>query len=90
MLDALGLSWLFIELEAGWQTFEQTGAALPEATLTALRECDAALFGAVSSPSRRVDGYSSPIIGMRKALDLYGNLRPIVSSPPPEICILLK
>jgi homoisocitrate dehydrogenase len=28
-----------------------------------------------------VAGYSSPIIGMRKALDLYANLRPIVSVP---------
>jgi len=28
-----------------------------------------------------VEGYSSPIIGMRKALDLYANLRPVISAP---------
>src|SRR5258707_4872118 len=30
-----------------------------------------------SSPSRRVTGYSSPIVAMRKALDLYANIRPV-------------
>jgi homoisocitrate dehydrogenase len=46
-----------------------------------LRKCNGALFGAVSSPTHKVQGYSSPILGMRKALDLYANLRPVVSAP---------
>ncbi len=71
----------FVELAAGWDTFQREGTALPDETLIALRNCDGALFGAVSSPSQRVDGYSSPIIGMRRALDLYANLRPVVSAP---------
>ncbi|MEZ4833291.1 MAG: isocitrate/isopropylmalate family dehydrogenase, partial [Caldilineaceae bacterium] len=33
------------------------------------------------SPSHKVDGYSSPIVALRKSLDLYANLRPIVSAP---------
>lgn len=32
-----------------------------------------------SSPSRRVVGYSSPIVAMRKTLDLYANIRPVKS-----------
>lgn len=32
-----------------------------------------------SSPSRRVVGYSSPIVALRKKLDLYANIRPVVS-----------
>ena len=32
-----------------------------------------------SSPSRRVAGYSSPIVQLRKELDLYANIRPVVS-----------
>lgn len=32
-----------------------------------------------SSPSRRVTGYSSPIVALRKKLDLYANIRPVVS-----------
>ena len=39
------------------------------------------MFGAVSSPSGRVDGYRSPILELRRELDLYANLRPVVSSP---------
>ena len=32
-----------------------------------------------SSPSRKVVGYSSPIVALRKKLDLYANIRPVVS-----------
>lgn len=42
-------------------------------------ECDGALFGAVSSPSTAVKGYSSPIVALRKRLDLYANVRPVKS-----------
>lgn len=42
-------------------------------------ECDGALFGAVSSPSTAVKGYSSPIVALRKKLDLYANVRPVKS-----------
>jgi len=40
-------------------------------------ECDGALFGAVSSPTNKVAGYSSPIVALRKKLDLYANVRPV-------------
>lgn len=32
-----------------------------------------------SSPTRRVTGYSSPIVQLRKELDLYANVRPVAS-----------
>ena len=44
-------------------------------------ECDAAMFGSVSSPSHKVAGYSSPIVALRKHLDLYANVRPVKSVP---------
>jgi isocitrate/isopropylmalate dehydrogenase len=48
--------------------------------LRTLKEsCDCALFGSVSSPSTRVAGYSSPIVALRKVLDLYANVRPVKS-----------
>lgn len=81
VLAALGLDLEFVHLDAGWDAFLRTGNALPEETVAVLRECDAALFGAVSSPSRRTPGYSSPILQLRKTLDLYGNLRPAQSAP---------
>ncbi len=81
VLLATGLPITFMTLAAGWETFQQQGTALPAATVDALHTCDGALFGAVSSPSQRVEGYSSPIIGLRKHFDLYANLRPILSVP---------
>ncbi len=80
VLEQLDIDFQFEWLSAGWDAFEQTGSALPAATLEAVHTCDGAIFGAVSSPSSRVEGYSSPIIALRKALDLYGNLRPVVSA----------
>jgi len=81
VLLATGLPITFMTLAAGWATFQQQGTALPAATVDVLHTCDGALFGAVSSPSQRVAGYSSPIIGLRKHFDLYANLRPILSVP---------
>lgn len=78
--SSLGLKFEFSDLHAGFETFEKTGAALPRRTVDVLRgECDGALFGAVSSPSKAVKGYSSPIVALRKELDLYANIRPVKS-----------
>jgi homoisocitrate dehydrogenase len=77
---SLKLKFEFVNLKAGFETFEQTGAALPDKTVEILKnECDGALFGAVSSPSKAVKGYSSPIVALRKRLDLYANVRPVKS-----------
>lgn len=83
VLDTLDLPLELIDLEAGWETFQRVGAALPPATIAALQTCNGALFGAVSSPSQRVEGYSSPILALRQHFDLYANLRPVVSAPVP-------
>ena len=46
--SSLGLKFSFVELDAGFETFRQTGVALPESTVETLKkECDGALFGAV-------------------------------------------
>ena len=70
-----------VHAEAGWECFLQRGVSVPEETLAAIRGCGAALFGAVSSPSRKVEGYRSAILTMRQELDLYANLRPVRSLP---------
>jgi len=84
LLKATGLKFLFIQAEAGWATFTQLGTALPKETIEAVRKADATLFGAVSSPLKPVPGYRSPIVTLRRELDLYANLRPIVSQPVPN------
>lgn len=67
--------------EAGWDCFLKYGVSVLPETFEAVRECGAALFGAVSSPARQVDGYRSAILALRQKLDLYANLRPVRSLP---------
>ncbi|KAF2202512.1 Isocitrate/isopropylmalate dehydrogenase [Delitschia confertaspora ATCC 74209] len=77
---SLNLKFSFVDLEAGWNTFQQQGVALPDKTVETLKkECDGALFGAVSSPTVQTKGYSSPIVALRKKLQLYANVRPVKS-----------
>ena len=70
-----------VEADAGWATFERTGASVPEETLATIRECGAGLFGAVQSPLHKVAGYRSAILTMRQSLGLYANIRPVRSLP---------
>ncbi|KAF2681195.1 Isocitrate/isopropylmalate dehydrogenase [Lentithecium fluviatile CBS 122367] len=79
--SSLGLKFSFSHHEAGWETFQKQGVALPDRTVEELKNgCDGALFGAVSSPTTKVEGYSSPIVALRKRLHLYANVRPVKST----------
>ncbi|KAG7661816.1 LYS12 [[Candida] subhashii] len=74
------LQFDFVNLDAGFELFKKTGTALPDKTVEVLKnECDGALFGAVSSPTTKVEGYSSPIVALRKKMGLYANVRPVKS-----------
>lgn len=82
-----------VPAEAGWSCFQKHGVSVPPETLETIRQCGAALFGAVSSPSRKVEGYRSAILSLRQSLDLYANIRPIRSlpgiSPRPDIDMII-
>ncbi len=84
VLQATGVELRFEYAEGGFGCFQRRGTALPSETLALARECDAVLFGATQSPSGKVDGYRSPILELRRALDLYANLRPVRSLPIPD------
>ncbi len=77
----LEFDWL--HAEAGWELFERTGDSIPEATLEAVRASKATLFGAATSPSKKVPGFRGAIRYMRRALDLYANVRPAKHHPVP-------
>jgi isocitrate/isopropylmalate dehydrogenase len=79
-LQAAGFAAEYVLLDAGFATFQRTGNALPPEMLAAARACDGALFGAVSSPSTHTPGYASPILTLRKELDLYANIRQMLAS----------
>ena len=72
-----------VRAEAGWDTFVATGDALPEETVQLAKSCKAVLFGACSSPSYQVIGYSSPIVKLRRLLETHANLRPTRFLPVP-------
>lgn len=81
---SLGLKFSFVDLDAGYEHFKTSGTALPDKTVETLRnECDGALFGAVSSPSTKVAGYTSPIVALRKKLGLFANVRPCKTTASP-------
>lgn len=79
--------------EAGWGTFQRSGEAVPQATLEAMQRCGAGLFGAVQSPTMKVEGYRSAIITLRQRLKLSVNVRPVRSrplvSPKPGVDLLI-
>jgi homoisocitrate dehydrogenase len=45
--------------------------------------CRAVLIGAVSNPPYPVEGYFSPVVSLRRALEAYANLRPTRHLPVP-------
>ena len=72
-----------VTAEAGWNRFQETGNALPEETVEIAKDAQAVLFGACSSPSYPVPGYSSPIVKLRRSMETYANLRPTRYLPVP-------
>ena len=75
LLDNLDLNFNFSYGEAGFDCFNKNGTTLPEETIKIAKSSDATLFGASTS----TPGQPSPIINLRKELDVYANLRPIKS-----------
>lgn len=81
VLDALALPSLELTHAAvGAAAYRSDGHPLPPATLIAARGADAILFGAVGDPEcDNVDPHLRPeqaILGLRKELSLFANLRP--------------
>jgi methanogen homoisocitrate dehydrogenase len=75
MLDKLDLNFSFKYGEAGFECFNNNGTTLPEETIKIAKNSDAVLFGASTS----TPGQPSPIINLRKELNVYANIRPIKS-----------
>jgi len=75
MLDKLDLNFSFKYGEAGFECFNNNGTTLPEETIKIAKDNDAVLFGASTS----TPGQPSPIINLRKELNVYANIRPIKS-----------
>jgi 3-isopropylmalate dehydrogenase len=83
--DKCGHVFNFIELLAGGAAIDASGEPLPESTLDAALQCDALLLGAVGGPKwDNVPGNLRPeqaLLGLRKGLGVYANLRPATLLP---------
>ncbi|HEV3471072.1 MAG TPA: isocitrate dehydrogenase (NAD(+)) [Pyrinomonadaceae bacterium] len=64
---------------AGAQALEKYGTTLPEDLLESIRRNKVALKGPITTPVGK--GFTSVNVGLRKALDLYANLRPVRALP---------
>src|SRR5690606_9211139 len=69
----------------GGVAIDETGTALPDATVSACEKADASLLGAVGGP--KWDDPSASVrpeqglLGLRKALGLFANIRPVKLFP---------
>ncbi len=73
------------EVLAGGCAIDQTGIPLPDETLKACMESDSVLLGAVGGPQwETLPGHLRPeraLLGLRKELGLFANLRPVKLQP---------
>ncbi len=80
VLRKLGVSLEMQEAPVGGAGYEAAGDPLPAATLKLAKEADAVLFGAVGDPRfdklERAKRPEQAILGLRKELGLFANLRP--------------
>ena len=81
VLEAAGVTGLeFEEAPVGGAAYKQLGHPLPESTLALAKRADAILFGAVGDPDcDSLERHLRPeqaILGLRKHLGLFANLRP--------------
>lgn len=63
----------------GAQAQEKYGSTLPESTIESIKRNKVALKGPQMTPVGK--GFTSVNVGLRKALDLYANIRPIKALP---------
>jgi isocitrate dehydrogenase (NAD+) len=79
VIEASGVRVTWERHEAGVNALEKHGTPLPGVLLESIRRNAVALKGPVTTPVG--EGFTSVNVGMRKALDLYANLRPIANLP---------
>jgi isocitrate dehydrogenase (NAD+) len=84
IVDAAGADIDWETHHAGAETIASHGDTLPEETLQAIRDVGVALKGPITTPVGT--GFQSVNVRLRKALELYANLRPVESLPNVETC----
>ncbi len=85
VLKALDLPMTLEEAPVGGAAYDALGDPLPESTLKLAKDADAILFGAVGGwqydPLPRAKRPEQAVLGLRKHLGLFANLRPSIVFP---------
>ena len=79
ILESTGLEAEWIFLEAGLGAVDKGLDAMPQATIDRIREIGIALKGPTTTP--KGGGHTSANVALRKALDLFANVRPAKTLP---------
>ena len=79
IIEAAGVEIAWETHFAGAQALEKFGDTLPKDLLDSIERNNVALKGPITTPVGK--GFTSVNVGMRKALDLYANLRPVRALP---------
>src|SRR3954462_12681420 len=79
VIEATGIDVAWETHIMGAQALEKFGSTLPEDTLESIRRNRVALKGPQTTPIGK--GFTSVNVGLRKALDLYANVRPVANLP---------
>ena len=79
IIEAAGVAIEWEEHHAGVTAVAQSGSTLPQSLLDSITANRVALKGPVTTPVG--EGFTSVNVGLRKALDLYANLRPVTNLP---------
>ena len=74
VIEATGLKIEFEQVDAGAKTVKEKGTPLPDTVLDSIKKNKVALKGPITTPV--ASGFRSVNVALRKALDLYANLRP--------------
>ncbi len=79
LIEATGVDIAWETHYAGAQALEKFGNTLPDDLLESIKRNRVALKGPITTPIGK--GFTSVNVGLRKALDLYANLRPVRALP---------
>src|ERR671917_1685139 len=79
IIEAAGVEVEWETHYAGAQALEKFGSTLPEDLLESIKRNRVALKGPITTPVGK--GFTSVNVGLRKALDLYANVRPVRALP---------
>ena len=79
VLETAGLQVEWDEQAAGIVAVNECGQSLPDALIESIKRTKVALKGPVTTPVG--GGFTSVNVGLRKALNLFANLRPVWNIP---------